>query len=109
MLAFILNLPLWGMFARFNWTLGTVQIPTRPPCSWLNQPFSPATRRHPVGQRRAQRLGCQRSKQKCIGLLEQNYIDDAVARLSRHYSFAFWRMGTYFPSIAGNCSSDIDD
>jgi hypothetical protein len=46
MLAFILNLPLWGMFARFNYTLGK-----RPPCSWLGQPFSrgdtATDRRHP--------------------------------------------------------------
>jgi hypothetical protein len=50
MLAFILNLPLWGIFA--------VQLhawynpnPKRPPCSWLGQPFSrgdtATDRRHP--------------------------------------------------------------
>ena len=63
MLAFILNLPLWGMFARFNCTLGTVQIPRDRLVPGLVSPFHAATP-PPTGgtrrTRRVQRLGCQR-------------------------------------------------
>jgi hypothetical protein len=44
MLAFILNLPLWGMFARFNCTLGTVQIPIDRLVPGLVSLFTPISR-----------------------------------------------------------------
>ena len=42
MLAFILNLPLWGIFARFNCTLGTVRIPRDRLLPCLIRPFHAA-------------------------------------------------------------------
>ena len=62
MLAFILNLPLWGMFARFNCTLGTVQIPRDRLVPGLVSPFHAATPppTAPVGHAASSGWACQR-------------------------------------------------